>query len=144
MVKGRKPLATAAKRDNGSFKKNPARENKREPIPAEGAPSKPEHIANDLVANSYWDHAVAQLTEMKLISKADRSVLEKFAEAMAFSRQAFKDRDIAEWTKATNACRLLMVELGLTPSARSRLVVRDKEEEDDFTKWRKGLGGSDN
>lgn len=144
MVRGRKPLASAAHRASGAYQKNPQRENKQEPKPAEGVPNKPAHIAACAVASSYWDHAVAQLVEMKLICKADRSVLEKFAEAMAFGRYAFECKDINEWKKASDSAKGFMIELGLTPSARSRLVVKDPEVEDDFTKWRKGIGGSDN
>lgn len=144
MVRGRKPLASAAHRLSGAYAKNPARENKHEPKVAEGAPSKPAHIAACEVASSYWDHAVAQLTEMKLISKADRSVLEKFAEAMAFGRHAYQCKDISMWNKASNVAKGFMIELGLTPSARSRLVVKTPEEDNAFELWQKGFTARDN
>lgn len=138
MVKGRKPLSSAAHRESGAYKKNPNRENKYEPKAAEGAPSKPAHIANDSSASGYWDHAVSQLVEMKMVSKADRSVLESFCEAMSLKKAAFECKDYSAWSKACSQAKGLMIELGLTPSARSRLVVKEPEIEDAFTQWMEG------
>ena len=72
MVKGRKPLANATKRASGAFNHDPQRENKHEPKRIEGVPSKPAHIQANAYASGYWDHAVSQLNEMKLLSRADR------------------------------------------------------------------------
>ena len=144
MVRGRKPLASAAHRLSGAYAKNPNRENKHEPKPTDGAPSKPAHIAENVIASGYWDHAVSQLTEMKLISKADRSVLEKFAEAMALGRAAFQCGDINDWKKASDTAKGYIIELGLTPSARSRLVVKTPEEDNAFEQWQKGFPVRDN
>ena len=144
MVKGKKPLSSAMHRASGAYKKNPARENKHEPKAAEGIPSKPAHIEAEPLASGYWDHAVSQLVEMKMISKADRSVLEAFCEAMALKRIAFECKDYTAWSKACSQAKGLMVELGLTPSARSRLVVKEPEIEDAFTQWLEGRGGGDN
>ena len=144
MVKGRKPLASAVKRMSGAFKKDPQRENKHEPKVVEGIPSKPAHISANALASGYWDHAVSQLADMKLIAKADRSVLEAFAEAMAMRQRAFIEEDMNAWKKAVDASVRLMAELGLTPSSRSRMVVKVPEEEDAFTQWQKGIFTSDN
>lgn len=144
MVKGRKPLASAAHRASGAYKKNPARENKHEPKAVEGVPSKPAHIAADPDASGYWDHAVSQLVEMKMISKADRSILESFCEAMSLKRAAFECKDYTAWSKACSQAKGCMIELGLTPSARSRLVVKEPEIEDAFSQWMAGNGASDN
>ena len=144
MVKGRKPLASAAHRASGAYAKNRARENKHEPKVVEGVPSKPAHIASNTVASSYWDHVVSQLIDMKMISKADRSVIEKFCEAMTMSRNAFECMDYVLSLKASSVAKGYMVELGLTPSARSRLVVKEPEMEDAFSQWIAGSGGSDN
>jgi phage terminase small subunit len=139
MVKGRKPLASSVKRQSGAFKKNPQRENKHEPEAKTGHPSNPAHIASNPKASGYWDHACSQLAEMDLLTKADRSLLEVFSEAMAIRQQAFAELDMINWKKAADTCIRVSSELGLTPSARSRLVVKSKEEEDAFTQWSQGM-----
>lgn len=139
MVKGRKPLATAIKRESGAFKKDPQRENKHEPEPKTGYPQKPAHIASNPKASGYWDHACGQLAEMDLLTKADRSLLEVFSEAMSIRQQAFAELEMRVWKQAADTCIKVAAELGLTPSARSRLVVKSKEEEDAFTQWSKGF-----
>jgi len=139
MVKGRKPLSSAVKRESGAFKKNPQRENKHEPDLKLGYPSKPPHVASNPKASGYWDHACSQLAEMNLLTKADRSLLEVFSEAMAVRQQAFIELDMITWKKAADTCVRVAAELGLTPSARSRLVVKSKEEEDAFTQWSQGI-----
>ncbi len=145
MVKGRKRLSTAVLRESGAYKKNPQRENKHEPQPKEGIPTKPAHIAANPKASGYWDHACSQLAEMNLLTKADRSLLEVFAEAMALRQQAFAELETKVWKSAADTCIRVAAELGLTPSARSRLVVKSKEEEDAFTQWSKGFANnSDN
>jgi phage terminase small subunit len=144
MVKGRKPLASAAHRASGAYAKNPSRENRHEPKATEGAPSKPAHIASNPVASGYWDHTVSILAEMKMLAKADRSVIEKYCEAMTMSRNAFECMDYVLSLKASSVAKGYMVELGLTPSARSRLVVKEPEMEDAFSQWLAGRGGGDN
>ena len=139
MVKGKKPHSQALKRINGAFAHDPQRENKREPIVPDGVPAKPEHIAADPIVNSYWDHAVHQLSEMKLLTKADRSILEGYAVGMAFRQRMAIERNLNEWVKANKECMRCMAEVGLTPSARSRMVVKSKEEEDAFSQWQKGF-----
>jgi phage terminase small subunit len=140
MVRGRKPLATAAHRASGAYKKHPERENKHEPKVTEGMPNKPSHIASDAVASGYWDHVVSQLADMKMLAKADKSVIENLCEAMAMKRNAYECMDYSLSIKASSLAKGYLIELGLTPSARSRLVVKEPEIEDAFEQWRKGFG----
>lgn len=144
MVKGRKPLASAAHRASGAYKKNPARENKHEPKAVEGVPSKPAHIAADPIASGYWDHITSQLAEMKMIAKADRTVIENLCELLAIKRNAYTCGEHALNIKASSLAKGYLIELGLTPSARSRLVVKEPEIEDAFSQWMAGNGASDN
>ena len=144
MVKGRKPLATEVKRLSGAFKKDPKRENKHEPIAREGMPSKPAHIAANALASGYWDHVCSQLSDMNLLTKADRSLIEVFSECMAQRQTAFIAGDIKAQLQCAAQCRLYIAELGLSPSSRSRLIAKTPEEDNAFAQWQKGFGLSDN
>jgi len=143
-MRGRKPYAQAVLDQAGTFKKHPTRENKNEPKPISGSPNKPAHIAADFVASQYWDHVVQQLDEMKILTKADRSILEVFCELMSLRKDAFIAKDLREHVKLSALIRPYLAELGLSPSARSRLIAKAPDDDDAFTAWQKEFGKSDN
>lgn len=144
MARGRKANSVEVNRASGAFIKNPQRENKQSPTAKRGFPDKPDHIAENTLASEYWDNTCYQLDELKLLSESDGAIIETFVEAMAVKQKLFLAGNVSALQKQSELCVKIAGELGLTPSARSRLVVKDQEEEDDFTKWRKGIGGGDN
>lgn len=144
-MKGRKPYSQAVLKASDAFKKHPERENKNEPKPMEGAPNKPAHIEADFVASQYWDHFVQQLDQMKILTKADRSILEVLCELMSFRKSAFNASDMKEHKQLCVVIKGYLAELGLTPSARSRLIAKSPDTEDAFQEWQKGFpAASDN
>lgn len=143
-MRGRKPHAQAVLKASGALKKHPERENKHEPKPCPEAPEKPMHIGIEPTASKYWDHLVEQLADMKILTKADRSIMEVFCETMALRKQAFVDKEISDYIRLATLCKGYLSELGLTPSSRSRLVVKDTEVEDEYQSWQKGFSPVDN
>lgn len=157
MGKGRKPLPTAMHEANGSYKINPSRKNKEEPVAPAGRPDIPESVACNEVAFGAWNRISAILEQMRVLTQADQFVLEQYA------------NDYAQWYSlnkmvANGACstvskygaqlmpeasqlhayanRMLKIltELGLTPSSRTKLKAAAPMEDDPFMEWMKGVG----
>jgi len=155
-MRGRKPLPTATKEATGAFVKDPQRRNTQEPKPIAGRPTCPEHIASDAIAKACWIATCDTLEAMSILTQADQSVLALYCSTYAQWRwlaEYVKEgnvREISEKGGVTTspeaqqvhkyADRLvkLMAELGLTPSARSRIRVVGDEPQDAFTEWLKG------
>ena len=144
MVRGRKPNGIEVNRASGAFEKNPARENKNPPKAKKGYPEKPAHISENELASKYWDDVCYQMDEMKILVESDGPVIEMFVEAMAVKQRLFLDGNVAALHKQGELCLRMAAELGLTPSARTRLAVKDGEVEDAFSQWMAGNGASDN
>lgn len=148
-MRGRKPLPTATKEAAGSFNVHPGRRNAAEPKAKRGYPVKPEHIDADDVASGQWDELCKTLDELGILTTADKSLLalycQTYSEWMKLQLHVqangcvlFNDKGNASQSPEAiqvhrYADRLLkmMSELGLTPSARSRVKVPEKSEEDD-------------
>lgn len=148
-MRGRKPKATAVKEASGSFRKDPQRKNKHEPMPRRGWPVKPEHIEACDIASPQWDELCRTLDEMNILTVADKSLLalycQTYAEWMKLQRHVkehgcttFNDKGNASQSPEAiqvhrYADRLLkmMAELGLTPSSRSRIKAPERQDEDD-------------
>lgn len=153
MVRGRKPLPTATKEASGAFIKDPQRRNELEPKAIPGCPAMPEHIAKDSVARECWGRVTKTLYDLGILTLADSEILEAYC--IDYSQW----RWLSEYVKEGN-CRELsdkgsastspeaqqvhkyadrlarrMVELGLTPSARSRIQIAKKGEADPFTEF---------
>jgi phage terminase small subunit len=144
MVRGRKPNSTDVNRASGAFEKNPSRENKHAPEAKKGYPEKPTHILENELTSKYWDDVCYQMDEMKILAESDGPVIEMFVEAMAVKQRLFLDGNVAALHKQGELCLRMATELGLTPSARTRLAVKDVEVEDAFSQWMAGSGASDN
>lgn len=154
-MRGRKPLPTATKESSGAFVKDPQRKNLQEPQPIAGRPSCPDFIKSDAVAMQCWNATCATLESMKILTQADESVLAVYCSTYAQWRwlaeyvREGNVREVSEKGSVTTspeaqqvhkyADRLirLMAELGLTPSARSRIKV-NSEPDDAFTDWLRG------
>lgn len=153
MVRGRKPLASAVKEASGAFLKDPQRRNKNEPKAKRGWPDKPEMIKADAIASDCWDRVCKTLDELNILTVADAYMLEAYCIDYSQWRwlvESCKEGRVIAMNEKGNistspeatqvhkyADRLLkrQSELGLTPSARSRLHTPEKQEEDPFTAW---------
>jgi P27 family predicted phage terminase small subunit len=163
MVRGRKPLASAIKEASGAFAHDPQRRNKSEPKAKQGWPDMPDIIKADEIAKRKWNHVCKLLDEMNLLTTADSDLLEQYCLDYSQFRwlwEQVREGNVTELNDRGNAStkpaavqihkyqdRLLKreSELGLTPSARSRLHAPQANEEDPFQQWLdRAQGRSDN
>jgi P27 family predicted phage terminase small subunit len=159
-MRGRKPAPTALKILKGVQND---RINHYEPIPPSGRPAPPDHL--DKVAKEEWEHMCGLLEGMGLLSLAEGPVLILYCECFSKWLRARgeivkygmviksttsviqKGKIVAtkEYLRANPAINIetqmarlmkdLLIELGLTPSARSRIrstAERPKDELEEF------------
>jgi P27 family predicted phage terminase small subunit len=140
MPTGRKPKPTALRLLDGDRE---SRINRNEPIPRGLPPQCPEDAADDVRA--VWDYTVRELDHMNLAFACDRDALRAYCEAVVSHRKAcqilakspilvrgakgnmVRNPALAAQHAAANTLRLLAVEFGLTPSARSRIEHREAD-----------------
>jgi len=150
MARGRKPQATATKKLKGSFDRHPERRNHHEPKLESARPVKTELIAGNQKLSEYWDSFCDELESMGVLTTADRWILEQVCITYADIADAHRIREkdgklvagakggevkhpvSVDYHKSKDAFHKLLAELGLTPSARTRLVAAPKEENDPF------------
>jgi P27 family predicted phage terminase small subunit len=145
-MRGRKPKPTALKQLAG----NPGKRalNVKEPVASEGAPECPAHITGE--ARKEWDRLVAELAEMKLLSKVDRAelalccsawgmyvkackTLEKEGEVIVSDKGGmYQNPWVAIRNRSMEQVHKFYTEFGLTPSSRSRVKVESPNEEDEM------------
>jgi P27 family predicted phage terminase small subunit len=147
-MRGRKPKPTAIKLLEGNPGKRPL--NGQEPITQVRVPDCPEFLDDE--ARAEWFRTVPVLRPMRLLTEADRSALAAYC--TAYSRWVQAERQVRQYgavvlspnkkfpmkspyltvaDQALETMRKLMVEFGLTPSARSRIrVPRDNEASSEF------------
>ena len=145
---GRRPKPTASKRLSGTLRRD--RQNQREPKPKAGARC-PSWLAAD--AKSVWRDLAPVLERMKVLTEADREALALLCSALAEYRQAraVLDREGSTYRATTEAgavlvrprpelriaqdawrrARLMLVEFGLSPAARSKVSALDPAAEPD-------------
>ena len=137
-MRGRKPKPTALKLVQGNPGKR--RIDGREPQPPRTRPTCPAHLSAP--AKAEWKRLAGSLHEIGLLTQVDRTVLAAYCQA--YGRWVEAERKLAEtppllktpagyvqvspWLTISNKqvelMTRLMAELGLTPSARSRLAIR--------------------
>ena len=145
---GRRPKSRALRLLAGNPGKRPLP--KHEPTPTIEAPPRPEHL--DARARAEWDRLVALLVELRVLSALDRAALAAYC--VAWSRwseteEALASLDIHQLYSETETgyrqshpllviarqaqmdMRAWAVELGITPSSRSRVRAAPKEEPGD-------------
>lgn len=150
---GRKPLSSATHKKNGSYVKNPQRENKSEPIPVAGTPKMPDTVAADPVAANKWKVVCKMLDDMDVLSTAEGDLLELFCinyshyvhlleqvNKTGFAQyvpEGLKRNPLAgELAKVTDRHAKLLSEMGLTPSSRTKIGrVEKQDKKSDFEKW---------
>jgi P27 family predicted phage terminase small subunit len=137
---GRKPKPTRIKQLAGNPGKHPL--NLREPI-AIGRPDCPEHL--DAIAREEWDRVAPLLEEMGILGSIDRAALAGYCSAYSVWVRAeakmgksgrlvivgatgalVANPYIRIATQALDQMRKFMVEFGMTPSSRSRIVGTGK------------------
>ena len=136
-MRGRKPKPTALKLIEGNPGKRPI--NVHEPKPPAARPTSPSHLSP--TAKAEWKRLAGVLHRIGLLTQADRTALA--ANCQAYGKWVEAERKLAEtppllkmpsgyipvspWVTISNKQAELMArymaELGLTPSARSRLSV---------------------
>lgn len=137
-MRGRKPTPTALKLAMGNPGRRPI--NGREPKPPASRPTCPSHLS--ATAKAEWKRVAGVLNEIGLLTQIDRTILAAYCQA--YGRWVEAERRLAEtppllktpagyvqvspWVTISNKqvelMTRLMAELGLTPSARSRLAIR--------------------
>jgi P27 family predicted phage terminase small subunit len=140
MVRGRKKVPTEIARMRGAHKKNPDRVNHNEPKPDRKKHRKPAWI-KDKHAKEAYTYYVNLLDDLGVVTVAERVAMEQLAVAYANWRrcQEASDRDgiVIDGKRNPNDIaardwydRLLkiLVEFGLTPSSRTRIVVNKPSE----------------
>lgn len=147
MPKGRPPKPQKLNSLRGDPGKR--RRNQVEPEPPHGWPEMPEHIAADPVAAAEWESVCEHLDSMSLLSTADRTAIELYCATYSRYRDADekakkygdihavgpnKVLQVSPFYTVRNRyledCRKMLIEFGLTPSARSRLAINAKDKTD--------------
>lgn len=147
-MRGRKPKPTVLKIREG----NPGKRslNKAEPNAPSDVPTCPDFL--DEVAQEEWERISGILTEMGLLSTADRAALSAYC--TVYSRWVHAEQQVKKFgtivkspekgfpmkspyltvaDQAMESMRKFLVEFGLTPSSRSRIRVETKKSaEDEF------------
>jgi P27 family predicted phage terminase small subunit len=137
-MRGRKPKPTILKVLDGNPGRRPL--NDREPESAPGTPVRPDWL--DAEAQAEWDRVTGELTDMGLLTLADRAALaayctawSRWVEAEAMVKKfgmivkspergfPMKSPYLSIADQALETMRKLMIEFGLTPSSRSRIRV---------------------
>lgn len=153
---GRKPKPAELKVLHGE--KDKRRINKREPQVEKGLPVVPDHVAADELAAFAWDRICTTLASMKILSPAYAPLIEQYAVSYSNYRRAQAEVDKHGYVvtganggpvrnpacndahKYSDQCSRMLVEMGLTPSAKTRLVVEDVKENEHLKMFEQGLG----
>ena len=135
-MRGRKPKPTALKLIEGNPGKRPI--NGHEPKPSAARPTCPSHLSP--TAKAEWKRLAGELHRIGLLTQADRTALAAYCQAYGKWVEAEKRLadtptllkmpsgyiQLSPWVTISNKQMELMakymVELGLTPSSRSRMA----------------------
>ncbi len=151
---GRKPTPTKLKLLRGNPGKRSLPKNEPKPAPVVSL-EPPFHLSDD--AKLYWRDLAPMLARLQLLTEGDVAALELLCETRAEWRQAddaIRDEGVVYETStetgstivrprpevamragAAMRIRQLLVEFGLTPSARSKVTPAPKGEEDPLEKF---------
>ena len=146
MRRGRKPTPTPLKVVAGNPGKRPLPEN--EPKPQIGPIEPPPAVADNDLALAEWNYIVPLMVSARIVSQVDRAALaaycESYARWMACEDLANKSvplvmgsNDVLKENPAMRVARLerrecirYAAELGITPSARTRVVALPEDKMD--------------
>ena len=139
-MKGRKPLPTELKVLRGTNRKKGGTE----PTPEKGIPFPPHSLSGE--ARKEWFRISAALNNLGLLTQVDRAALAGYCQhwgrwcqinnalkgkkltAAGAAGQPVAHPLIAQARMESDAYRKFLVEFGMTPSSRARLVIETKEE----------------
>ena len=152
---GTKPAPSAVQRLKGSYKKNPARENKQEPKAPKNRPKRGKELIGNKVAIAKHKQVVAWVASMDLESEVDSDIVDRYCLAwsrMVEANNLYKKHGLtlptaAGGEKPNPACRefwaanvqldKLQAHLGFGASNRVSLKAHQKEETDPFLEFLK-------
>jgi P27 family predicted phage terminase small subunit len=157
-MRGRRPKPSVLKQRNGSFDRHPERRNKNEPKPPAGRPACPDFLPE--IAKQEWNRVCDVLQEMGILSLADGPLLELYCSTYARWREACdkineqgmvveckrsgfkKNPNMLVCDSAAIEIRKLLIEMGLTPSSRSRVstnaITPKTQEHPDWAEFLRG------
>jgi len=160
MVKGRKKTAPEILRMQGSFNVHPGRENKNA-VKANGQePQMPDYFTPD--EQQKWGELLQDMTNNGILSSDLREIMIAYCSAYGGwmkARRMVEKLGVVLVTKTEDGTEIkrnpfsvelhkyreemnrLLPELGLTPSARARMVATLPPEEDEFAEWLKRAPG---
>lgn len=156
-MRGRKPIPSKIHLLQGGKEKTHRAENKQEPKPKAEIPKCPKHL--DKEARQEWNRMVKELEPLGLLTNLDKTVFAIYCES--FSTWAQASRKIQEMgmvrvtkngfteqnpyfpiaNKAKEQMMKSLIELGMTPSSRSRIKVdmpKPKSKIDEFRARKNG------
>lgn len=145
MARGRKPLAPEVHEHNGSYRKNPNRENKERPVIDGQRPVAPEWFNDQEL--QVWDAVCGDLEQKGIQDTSNRELLIAYCTAYAgwfecrkmVTENAYTVTDshgnvkrhpvATDMHKFREQLNKLIPEFGLSPSSRSRLVSLKQDED---------------
>ena len=151
MPKGRKPKPSHILEMAGAYNLNPNRRKPNEPKAPPAPPRCPQHL--DRIAKAEWKKTCTILKDLGILSSADRASLELYCQTYSQWRAAVsqvaksgavqkiktKSGTIPKRNpfdiireRCAIICTRLLVEFGLTPSARTRIEV-DQQQDDNIS-----------
>lgn len=154
MARGRKPTAPEILKMQGSFVKHPERENKLAPVANGQEPEMPSYfnedekqkwaellidmrkngiLSSDLreIMTAYCSAYGGWMNARRMVEKTGIVLVRKGEDGALIKRNPFS----VELHKYREEMNRLLPELGLTPSARSRMVAQIPDDEDPLTEW---------
>jgi P27 family predicted phage terminase small subunit len=154
-MRGRKPIPSKIHLLQGGKKKTHRKPNDREPKPPTIIPKCPRHL--DREARAEWRRMIKELEPLGILTKLDKAVFAVYCQA--YSTWAQATRKIQEMgmvritksgyteqnpffpiaNKAKEQMMKALIELGMTPSSRSRIKVMPKKEESPEEEFLKGI-----
>lgn len=143
-MKGRKPKPTTLKKLEGTYRPDRASSTEPQPPVPERAPYAPRYLSDD--AKKEWRRVVSVLIDLGLYTDLDYAALAMYCQA--YGRWVRMERELADEdlvlvgseggmyqnpklhvaNKAWEQMRKILSEFGLTPSSRSRMQIKGKEE----------------
>lgn len=146
MARGRKPLAPSVHKAQGSYVKNPQRENKDAPKLDGKAPAMPKWFSDE--EKIIWRELLKDMKSMGILSSDQRQVMIAYCTAYAGWQMAKRQFDECggiitdsrgepkrhpagtDMHKHRESLNKLLSEMGLTPASRGKLVSMNLKEDD--------------
>ena len=152
---GRKPKPTKLKVLEGNPGKRPL--NNKEPVPDSDLPSSPPHL--DDVGRQEWDRVASELKELGILTGIDMAVFAAYCHSYSVwvdatikiqksgtiikapSGYPVQNPLVSVARNAQNQMLKALVELGMTPSSRSRITIEPKEKKNAILDRKKRKNG---